>query len=88
MDLTFQVSKTFESKRHIMTLAELYDTKEGEEVVVHRHSWRKQGEHMKHIVCVCACVCARVCVSEGKQCLVKYWHVCVPYLHPSFFLPL
>ena len=46
VDLTYQVSKTFESQRHIMTLADLYNTKEGEEVVVHRSSWRKQGEQI------------------------------------------
>ena len=75
VDLTYQVSKTFESQRHIMTLADLYNTKEGEEVVVHRSSWRKQGEQMNGLhgmrlslslslplcVRVCMYVCMYVC---------------------------
>ena len=73
VDLTYQVSKTFESKRHIMTLADLYNTKEGEEIVVHRRAWRKQGEQMNGLhgmrlslsLSLCVCVCMYVHVFES-----------------------
>lgn len=44
MDLTYQLSKTFKSDKHIVSLMDLYDTMEGEEHMVHRKSYRKNGK--------------------------------------------
>lgn len=43
MDLTYQVSRTFESKRHIVTLADVYDTNEVKELVKHSKAKKTGG---------------------------------------------